>query len=329
MASVPQPSREQTSETRPSLAIFRPAPQSDGTELTGTDPTGTDPTGTVSDVANLRVGIVAGWGEYPGKVANAVRALGGSVTIAAIRDHASEELNTLADHMKWFGVCKLGAMQRFFAEHDVERVCLAGKLFKDRILFHGLGWVQHAPDLECMRTMIRPLFSKHGSTTDDTLLGAVVASFERRAMKVVPGTDYATDLIAQTGLLTQCRPSRSVMSDIDFGWDIAKQMGGLDIGQSITVKNRTVLSVEAVEGTDACIERTGMLCPMGHWSLVKVAKPQQDMRFDLPTIGPQTIERMAKAGGRAIAIEAGKTILIDRTRTLALADRYRIAILSR
>ncbi|MFN9987356.1 MAG: LpxI family protein [Pirellula sp.] len=314
MASVPKPSSTEASRSRPSLAIFRPATNSHAAE---------------PHAENLRVGIVAGWGEYPGKVASAVRARGGSVTIAAIRDHASEELHSLADQMKWFGVCKLGAMQRFFAEHNVDQVCLAGKLFKDRILFHGLGWVQHAPDLECVRTMVRPLFSKHGSTTDDTLLGAVVASFERLGMSVVPGTDYATDLIAQTGLLTQCRPTRSVMSDIEFGWDIAKRMGGLDIGQSITVKNRTVLSVEAVEGTDACIERTGILCPMGHWSLVKVAKPQQDMRFDLPTIGPQTIDRMAKAGGRAIAIEAGKTIVIDRTRTLALANRHRIAILSR
>ena len=324
MASVPKPSSTEASRSRPSLAIFRPATNSHSAETHSAETNAAE-----TNAENLRVGIVAGWGEYPGKVASAVRARGGSVTIAAIRDHASEELHSLADQMKWFGVCKLGAMQRFFAEHNVDQVCLAGKLFKDRILFHGLGWVQHAPDLECVRTMVRPLFSKHGSTTDDTLLGAVVASFERRGMSVVPGTDYATDLIAQTGLLTQCRPTRSVMSDIEFGWDIAKRMGGLDIGQSITVKNRTVLSVEAVEGTDACIERTGILCPMGHWSLVKVAKPQQDMRFDLPTIGPQTIDRMAKAGGRAIAIEAGKTIVIDRTRTLALANRHRIAILSR
>lgn len=324
MASVPKPTSTEVSNSRPGLAIFRPTPNANFNESN-------DLVAKAQGVnaENLRVGIVAGWGEYPGKVARAVQALGGTVTIAAIRNHASEELHSLADQMKWFGVCKLGAMQRFFAEHDVDRVCLAGKLFKDRILFHGLGWVQHAPDLECIRTMIRPLFSKNGSTTDDTLLGAVVASFERRGMNVVPGTDYATDLIAQTGILTQCKPNRSVMSDIDFGWDIAKHMGGLDIGQSITVKNRTVLSVEAVEGTDACIERTGILCPMGHWSLVKVAKPQQDMRFDLPTIGPQTIERMAKAGGRAIAIEAGKTIVIDRPRTLALANHHRISILSR
>lgn len=324
MASVPKPTSTEVSNSRPGLAIFRPTPNANFNESN-------DLVAKAQGVnaENLRVGIVAGWGEYPGKVARAVQALGGTVTIAAIRNHASEELHSLADQMKWFGVCKLGAMQRFFAEHDVDRVCLAGKLFKDRILFHGLGWVQHAPDLECIRTMIRPLFSKNGSTTDDTLLGAVVASFERRGMNVVPGTDYATDLIAQTGILTQCKPNRSVISDIDFGWDIAKHMGGLDIGQSITVKNRTVLSVEAVEGTDACIERTGILCPMGHWSLVKVAKPQQDMRFDLPTIGPQTIERMAKAGGRAIAIEAGKTIVIDRPRTLALANHHRISILSR
>jgi DUF1009 family protein len=105
-------------------------------------------------------------------------------------------------------------------------------------------------------------------------------------------------------------------------------MGGLDIGQSISVKDRTVLAVEAVEGTDACIERTGQLCPRGNWTLIKVAKPQQDMRFDLPTIGPQTIERMIAAGGKAIAIEAGMTILVDRDRTLRLANRHGICIIS-
>jgi DUF1009 family protein len=163
---------------------------------------------------------------------------------------------------------------------------------------------------------------------DDSLLGAVVESFERQGMRVMPGTDYATDLLAEEGLLTHASPSRAIRADIEFGWNIAKDMGGLDIGQSISVKDRTVLAVEAVEGTDACIERTGQLCPRGNWTLIKVAKPQQDMRFDLPTIGPQTIERMIAAGGKAIAIEAGMTILVDRDRTLRLANRHGICIIS-
>lgn len=275
-----------------------------------------------------RIGIVAGWGEYPIRVAKALKDRNEQFVVAAVKGHADGSLKELADTWKWFGVCKLGAMQRFFRQHQVDRVVLAGKLFKDRILFHGLGWLQHVPDMECVRTMMRPWFSRNSSMTDDSLLGAVVDSFHRQGMKVVPGTDYATDLLAEEGLLTTASPSRAIRADIDFGWNIAKEMGGLDIGQSICIKDRTVLAVEAIEGTDACIERTGQLCPRGNWTLVKVAKPQQDMRFDVPTIGPKTIERMIAAGGKAIAIEAGKTILVDRDRTLRLANRHGICIIS-
>lgn len=275
-----------------------------------------------------RVGIVAGWGEYPMRVARALRDLDEPVVIAAIKGHADASLADFSDEMRWFGVCKLGAMQRFFRSRNVDRVVLAGKLFKDRILFHGLGWLQHTPDVECIRTMMRPWFSRNSSMADDSLLGAVVESFERNNMCVMPGTNYATDLLAEEGLLTDASPSRAIRADIEYGWKIAKEMGGLDIGQSICVKDRTVLAVEAVEGTDACIERTGRLCPRGNWTLIKVAKPQQDMRFDLPTIGPQTIERMIAAGGKAIAIEAGITILVDRERTLRLANRHGICIIS-
>jgi hypothetical protein len=275
-----------------------------------------------------RVGIVAGWGEYPMQVAKALRRSNEGFVIAAVKGHADEALGDYAEAMRWFGVCKLGGMQRFFRRHGVDRVVLAGKLFKDRILFHGWGWIQHVPDWECVRTMLQPWFSRDSSMTDDSLLGAVVHSFERQGMQVVSGTQYATELLAEKGVLTDAGPSRAIQADIEFGWKIAKQMGGLDVGQSISVKDRTVLAVEAVEGTDACIERTGVICPRGRWTLIKVAKPQQDMRFDLPTIGPRTIERMIAAGGKAIAIEADKTILLDRERTLSLANRHGICIVS-
>lgn len=283
----------------------------------------------LSRTSDLSVGIVAGWGEYPFAVARALKARGARITIAAVRDHAAPELESLADHWSWVGVAKLGAMQRLFAKHDVTEVCLSGKLFKDRILFHGWGWVQHFPDFECVRTMLPLMYLRRRSTADDSLLGAVVNSFERKGMTTVPGTDYANELLAEEGVLTRCKPSKMVLADIEFGWTVAKQMGGLDIGQCVTVRDGTILAVEAIEGTDACIARTGVLCPRGGFSLVKVAKPQQDMRFDLPTVGPQTIEKMVKAGGKAIAIEADKTILIDRERTLREADRYGIAIVSR
>ena len=274
------------------------------------------------------VGIVAGWGEYPITVAKALREKGHRVVVAAIHDHASPELEQLADAIRWIGVCKLGGMQRFFQQEKVDRVCLSGKLFKDKILFHGWGWVQHLPDWECAKTFFPLMIFGKKDTRDDTLLGAAVHSFEKRGMTTVSGTDYATQLIAEPGVLTKRGPSKRMEADIKFGWNMAKEIGRLDIGQSVTVRDRTILAVEAIEGTDACIQRTGQICPRGGFTLVKVAKPQQDMRFDLPTIGPRTIETMKRAGGHAIAIEAGKTILIDREKTLNDAHRAGIVIVS-
>ena len=275
------------------------------------------------------IGIVAGWGEYPLAVARALREKGHTVVVAAVYDHAPKEIEALSHHVKWIGVCKLGGMQKFFQQHGVKHVCLSGKLFKDRILFHGWGWMEHFPDWECIKTMLPMFYFRHINTNDDSLLGAVVASFGRHGIKTIPGTDFATQLLAEAGGLTRRKPSKSELVDIEFGWSIAKQMGGLDVGQSVTVRDRTILAVEAIEGTDACIVRTGQICTRGGFTLVKVAKPQQDMRFDVPTIGPQTIEKMKLAGGKVIAIEAGKTILINREKTLQMADELGIAILSR
>jgi len=275
------------------------------------------------------IGIVAGWGEYPLAVARALREKGHTVVVAAVYDHAPKEIEALSHHVKWIGVCKLGGMQKFFQQHGVKHVCLSGKLFKDRILFHGWGWMEHFPDWECIKTMLPMFYFRQVNTNDDSLLGAVVASFGRHGIKTIPGTDFATQLIAEAGGLTRRKPSKSEVDDIEFGWSIAKQMGGLDVGQSVTVRDRTILAVEAIEGTDACIVRTGQICTRGGFTLVKVAKPQQDMRFDVPTIGPQTIEKMKLAGGKVIAIEAGKTILINREKTLQMADELGIAILSR
>jgi DUF1009 family protein len=275
------------------------------------------------------IGIVAGWGEYPLAVARALREKGHTVVVAAVYDHAPKEIEALSHHVKWIGVCKLGGMQKFFQQHGVKHVCLSGKLFKDRILFHGWGWMEHFPDWECIKTMLPMFYFRQVNTNDDSLLGAVVASFGRHGIKTIPGTDFATQLLAEAGGLTRRKPSKSELDDIEFGWSIAKQMGGLDVGQSVTVRDRTILAVEAIEGTDACIVRTGQICTRGGFTLVKVAKPQQDMRFDVPTIGPQTIEKMKLAGGKVIAIEAGKTILINREKTLQMADELGIAILSR
>jgi DUF1009 family protein len=142
-------------------------------------------------------------------------------------------------------------------------------------------------------------------------------------------TQYTKDHLAPVGVLTRTQPTPSQRLDADFGWKIAKEMGRLDIGQSVAVKETEVIAVEAIEGTDRMIERAGQLCPRGGWTLIKVAKPNQDMRFDVPTVGPATIANLVKNGARMMVIEAGKTVLLDREVTIAAADKAGIAIDSR
>lgn len=275
------------------------------------------------------IGIVAGWGNFPVLVAERCRANGFRVVVAAIKNHADGRLVALSDELKWFGVGQLGGQIRFLRRHGVKTVALAGKLFKDRILFHGLGWLAHAPDLTCLRTLYPNLIARSRNMTDDSVLGAIVNAFSRQDMQVLPATLIAPELLVPEGCLTAHSLKRRELGDVEFGWRIAKAMGGLDIGQSVTVRDQTILAVEAVEGTDGLIERTARLCPRGGFTLVKVAKPNQDMRFDVPTIGLRTVEIMHRAGGRVIAIEASKTILVDREEALRLANSLGITIVAK
>jgi DUF1009 family protein len=140
---------------------------------------------------------------------------------------------------------------------------------------------------------------------------------------------YSAEHLAPEGLLTQRQPTEAQRKDADFGWRIAKEMGRLDIGQSIAVKETEVIAVEAIEGTDRMIERAGELCRHGGWTLVKVAKPDQDMRFDVPTVGPETIARLQQHGAKMLVIEAGKTVIVDREQMIGDADAAHIVILAR
>jgi hypothetical protein len=219
-------------------------------------------------------------------------------------------------------------MLRYFRKSKVEQVVFAGKIFKDRILHSGLGWIGHAPDLTCVRVLGGSFITRSRDGADDTILSAVTEEFLRRGIEVLTIQQCAPDILVEAGVVGNVVPSIQQNSDIDFGWKIAKGMGGLDVGQSIIVKDQMVIAVEAVEGTDSLVKRSAELCPRGGFTLIKVAKPNQDMRFDVPTVGVQTIRRMAECGGRAIAIDADKTIMVDREQTIALANALGIAIVA-
>lgn len=274
------------------------------------------------------IGMIAGWGTFPVEVAQALIRDGRNVCCVAITGHASRDLESICDHVAWMGVGKLGGHIRYFRRNGVKQVTMAGKLFKSDILFQGSVWLKHFPDLTCIRTFAPHLLGRKRDSRDDRLLLAVTNAYLRRGMEVCPATDFAKELLVKQGLLVGPQLNARQASDIEAGWQVAKQMGGMDIGQSITINDGTVIAVEAIEGTDACIIRTGELCRRGGWTLVKVSKPDQDMRFDVPTIGPQTVARVRDAGGTAIAIEAEKTILLEREHTLKVARDAGISIVA-
>ncbi|HTU24107.1 MAG TPA: UDP-2,3-diacylglucosamine diphosphatase LpxI [Pirellulales bacterium] len=278
--------------------------------------------------AQRRVGLVAGWGRYPLVVAQALRAAGYRVYCLGVKDHADEAaLREVVDDFYWIGLAKIGGAIRYFRRHGVTDATMAGKIHKVR-LYQPRMWIKHLPDWTGLRTFYPHFVLSRRDRRDDTLLGAIVESFRQGGVMFGPATDYAPELLISEGCFTSLAPTAAQRKDIALGWEVAKEMGRLDVGQSVIVKDRAVLAVEAIEGTDACIRRAGELCSVGGFTLVKVAKPKQDMRFDVPTIGLGTLETMAAAGGRVLAVEAGKTILVDQRQVIDFANRHQIAIMS-
>ncbi len=277
--------------------------------------------------APARVGIIAGWGRYPILVAEALRAQGTRVYCAGIKDHADPALERMCDGFDWVGVAKIGRVIRFFRRHQVSEATMAGKVHKTR-LYERFAWLHHLPDWQGLRTFWPHLVTRRKTWQDDSLLGAIVESFGAVGITLKPATDYVPQLLVKLACLTERHPTAAERQDIEFGWRLAKEMGRLDVGQSVAVRDRSALAVEAIEGTDECIRRAGALCKAGGFTVVKVAKPQQDMRFDVPTIGIRTLESMVQAGARVLAVEAGRTIIIDQDQFVTFANRHRLAVIA-
>jgi hypothetical protein len=273
------------------------------------------------------IGLLAAWGRYPILVAERLRALGYRIYCLAVCDHATPQLADLCDDLHWVGLAKLGGAIAYFERHGVVEATMAGKFHKV-LLYQPWLWLRHLPDAIAVRTFYHHFVTTKKDRRDDTLLGAIVDRFAVAGITFRPATDFAPELLALPGQLTSRGPSVAQQKDIAFGWDLAKEMGRLDVGQSVAVKDRAVLAVEAIEGTDACIRRAGGLCRKGGFTLVKVAKPQQDMRFDVPTIGPGTVRALAESGGRVLCIEANKTIVLDGPEVMELADRHKLVVVA-
>ncbi len=221
-------------------------------------------------------------------IAEALRRDGYEVYCLGVKGHADPVLRDICHDFRWIGLAKLGASIRYFRRCGVTDATMAGKIHKVRLFGRG-AWLKHLPDLQAIRTFFPHLVTRNKDRKDDTLLGAIVDAFAASGITFGPATDYAPELLVKAGQLTRRGLSSAQEKDVHFGWEIAKQLGRLDVGQSVVVKNLAVLALEAIEGTDPCIRRAGKLCTAGDFTVVKVAKPQQEMRFDVPTIGLGTL----------------------------------------
>jgi DUF1009 family protein len=272
------------------------------------------------------VGLIAGSGRFPVVFAEKARSLGLPVVCIGIRGSADPALATSVNRFYWTLPSRIGRVIRLFKKSGVRRVVMAGKVQKADILHKPWKVVTLLPDLRTLRFWF---WRKRPDNRDDSLLLALIDEFADEGLNMESALDICPELLVSPGLLTRRAPSSREEADIAFGWDLAREMGRLDVGQSVAVKERAVLAVEAIEGTDRAILRAGDLCRAGGFVVVKVAKPAQDMRFDVPTVGISTVENLYRAGGRVLAIEAGRTIVIDQAETIALADRYGLSIVAR
>lgn len=269
-----------------------------------------------------RIGLLAGAGRFPIAFAEAARREGHTVHGVGVEGLFAEELPSLCDTFATTPLSKIGRAIRLFKRRRIDQVVMAGKIEKVA-LFQKWRWVKMVPDWRTLHMVLRFWSDKK----DDTLLLAVIREFERDNIHFESALKYCPELLVKHGFLTRRKPTTAQWTDIRFGWEMAKEMGRLDIGQSVIVNDSAVIAVEAIEGTDQCIRRAGELCRRG-FTVVKVAKPQQDLRFDVPTVGLKTIQTMHEAGGRVLAIESGMTILLDQQEVIDLADKLGIAIVS-
>lgn len=271
-----------------------------------------------------RMGLLAGAGRFPMTVAESLRGQGYFVQCQGVMGMADPDLAQLCDRYSEVPIGRLGKAIRVFKRGGIRQVIMAGKIEKT-VLFKKWRWLRLLPDARTLHMWWR---YASRDRKDDTLLLAVIQEFARDHIEFVSAIDYCPEILVKHGFLTQRRPTPAQWEDIHFGWELAKEMGRLDVGQTVIVNDKAVIAVEAIEGTDQAIKRAGQLCKRGGFTVVKVAKPQQDLRFDMPTIGVQTLHSMHESGGRVLAIESGMTILLDEPEFVELAEKFRIAVVS-
>jgi UDP-2,3-diacylglucosamine hydrolase len=262
------------------------------------------------------IGIIAGGGQFPMIVADAARKQGLHVTAVAFEGEADKVLEGKVDEIEWIKLGQLGKLIKAFKQRNVAKALMAGTINKSKMF----GNVQ--PDLKGLAFL-----SKFAIFHDDNILRALANELYEEGIEIVSSTIYLPDLLAPDGCLTKRKPGKDEKRDIEIGWKVAKELGRLDIGQCAVVRNKTILALEAIDGTNATILRGGKIA--GEKAVVvKVSKPEQDLRFDVPSVGLETIKAMIEVKAGLLAVEAGKTLVFDREKMISLADENKISIIS-
>jgi DUF1009 family protein len=265
----------------------------------------------------MKYGLIAGNGRFPFLVLEGARGQGVEMVIAAIKEETSPEIEQQAATCEWMSVGQLGRLIRFFKREQVTHAIMAGQ-----VKHHQIFRLNALPDLRMVRMLAR-LKAKN----TDSLISAVADELAREGITLLDSTTFLEPLLASEGVLTRRAPSKEERADMEYGLGVAREIGRLDLGQTIAVKDRAVVAIEAMEGTDAVIVRAGEVTRGKGFVVVKVAKPNQDMRFDVPVIGLPTIENMIGAGATALHVTARKTLLFDRDELVKVADDNGLAVM--
>ena len=267
----------------------------------------------------MKYGLIAGNGRFPFLVLEGAKREGVEIAVAAIKEETDSRIESLARVVEWVSVGHLGKLIKFFKREGVTHVIMAGQVKHVQIFK-----LSALPDLRMAKMLAR---LKRRNT--DALIGAVADELESEGIKLIDSTRFLQPMLARSGVLTKRAPNKHEMADIEYGLHVANELARLDLGQTIVVKSQAVVALEAMEGTDATIRRASELVRGRPLTVIKVAKPNQDMRFDVPVIGLQTIETLKACHVTGMSISADKTLIFDRDETLAAASQHGIAIIAR
>ena len=264
----------------------------------------------------MKFGLIAGNGKFPFMVLEGARQAGVQMAVAAIREETDPAIESLGDSVRWVGIGQLGRMIRFFKDEGVEKAIMAGQVKHVQIFSRAV------PDARMLKVLL-----KLPRRNTDSLIGAIATELLSEGIELVDSTYFLQDYLPKAGVLTRRQPDKHEQEDIQYGLEIAREIQGLDLGQTIVVRGKACVAIEAMEGTDETIQRAGHLVKR-RLTVVKLAKPNQDMRFDVPVVGVPTLTTMAKAGATCLCITAGKTLMFDRDEMIRFANEKKIVIVA-